>query len=141
MRALAGADTAAQSTLAATAAPWTHGWPHKTSWGQALSPAGDAKGHLCLQLTDLHSRLFLWGRHWPEEMRHQRASVMAVARADGTSCTGQGTRPNTTVRRHWLCPAQQREALSEGSPRTRQIGHQPWREGGQCSPVWSSSMR
>ena len=65
-----------------------HAWLLKPSWGQALSPAGDAKGHLCLQFTKLHSRLFLWGKHWPEETRCQQASVMAVAQAAGTLSQG-----------------------------------------------------
>lgn len=81
----------AQSTLGGTAAPWTHSTEglYKSSWGQAWSLAGHAKGHLYLRLTKLHPRLFLRVKHWPEEMRCQRASVTAVAQAAGTLYAGE----------------------------------------------------
>lgn len=104
--------------------------------GSGFVPAGGAKGHLCLQLTELHPRLFLWAKQWPEETRHQQASVTAVAQAAGTLCAGERQGQMPLSGRPWLCPARQREALSEGSPGTMQIFHQPRREGGQCPPAF-----
>lgn len=75
---------AAQSTLRATSAPWTH----STGASQVFLGSGLVPGQTC-QRTELHPKLFLRVKHWPEEMRCQWASVTAVAQVAGSLYAGE----------------------------------------------------
>lgn len=111
-----------------------HGWLHEPSWGQALSQPEVPKGtSACSSPSSTPGSSH--GRS-SGQRRHQQASVTAVAQAAGTLRAGERQGQMPLSGRPWLCPARQREALSEGSPGTMQIFHQPRREGGQCPPAF-----